>query len=393
MKIYNAKLLEGFGRNGKLNIAIVSDIYKPFVGGVTTVVEDLANNLKDKCNVVLFCQDGKIKDNDDFPIVRCKTIPFIKSIGDIPVPNLDFKLKKLFKSLKIDVIHIHTFFGLASFALKMAKKLKTPVVYHGHTKLYDEYLSMTNCKSISKILTKKAVKKLNKATEIWAVSEGTKNIYKSLGVTKPLKVVRNTTKFDYLDDQKFVKAVKEKFNIRSSRVAFFMSRMEINTKNIDFLLRATRLALNSLDFQLIFTGGGADYDKIIEMTKTLKICDKCVFTGEIRDQKTREALYQIADLFVFPSVCDTAGIVILEAASQKTPTLCIAKTFPAEIIVDGKNGYLSKLDEKVFAENMIKIFKSKNRKIVGENAYKQLLNKDVYQKIYERYKELVKNKY
>ena len=54
MKIHNAKLLEDFGRNGKLNIAIVSDIYKPFVGGVTTVVEDLANNLKDKCNVVLF---------------------------------------------------------------------------------------------------------------------------------------------------------------------------------------------------------------------------------------------------------------------------------------------------------------------------------------------------
>ena len=155
MKIYNAKLLEGFGRNGKLNIAIVSDIYKPFVGGVTTVVEDLANNLKDKCNVVLFCQDGKIKDNDDFPIARCKTIPFNRSIGDIPVPNLDFKLKKLFKSLKIDVIHIHTFFGLASFALKMAKKLKTPVVYHGHTKLYDEYLSITNCKFITKILTKK----------------------------------------------------------------------------------------------------------------------------------------------------------------------------------------------------------------------------------------------
>lgn len=392
MKIHNAEMLKMFGNNGKLNVAIVSDIYKPFTGGVTTVVEDLANNLKNNCNVVLFCQDGKIEDKDDFPIVRCKTIPFIKSIGDIPIPNLDFKLKKLFKSLNIDIIHIHTFFGLAAFALKMSKKLNIPVVYHGHTKLYDEYMSISNSKLISKILTKRAVKKLNKATEIWAVSEGTKGIYKSLGVTKPLKVVRNTTKFDYLDDQKFVKEIKEKYNIHSGSVAFFMSRMEIKTKNIDFLLRASKQALNKLDFQLVLTGGGTDYDKIVEMTKALKIYDKCVFTGEIKDQKTREALYQIADLFVFPSVCDTAGIVILEAASQKTPTLCIEKTFPAEIIVDEENGYLSKLDEQCFADNMIKIFRSKNRKIVGENAYKQLLNKDVYQKIYERYKELVKNK-
>lgn len=391
MKIHNAKLLEDFGRNGKLNIAIVSDIYKPFVGGVTTVVEDLANNLKDKCNVVLFCQDGKIKDNDDFPIVRCKTIPFIKSIGDIPVPNLDFKLKKLFKSLKIDVIHIHTFFGLASFALKMAKKLKTPVVYHGHTKLYDEYLSITNCKLISKILTKKAVKKLNKATEIWAVSEGTKNIYKSLGVTKPLKVVRNTTKFDYLNNKKLVEEIKNKYNLHSKNVILFVSRINIKTKNIDFLLRSCQKAMKKLNnFQLVIVGGGEDYDLTVKLAKDLDLYKACVFTGVIKDVQTREAFYQIAKLFVFPSVCDTAGIVILEAASQKTPTLCIEKTFPAEIIVDGKNGFLAPLDENIFADKMISAINSEELSQVGENAYKELLNKDVYEKIVEQYKSLIK---
>ena len=391
MKIHNAKLLEDFGRNGKLNIAIVSDIYKPFVGGVTTVVEDLANNLKDKCNVVLFCQDGNIKDNDDFPIVRCKTIPFIKSIGDIPVPNLDFKLKKLFKSLKIDVIHIHTFFGLASFALKMAKKYKIPVVYHGHTKLYDEYLSITNCKLISKILTKKAVKKLNKATEIWAVSEGTKNIYKSLGVTKPLKVVRNTTKFDYLNNKKLVEEIKNKYNLHSKNVILFVSRINIKTKNIDFLLRSCQKAMKKLNnFQLVIVGGGEDYDLTVKLAKDLDLYKACVFTGVIKDVQTREAFYQIAKLFVFPSVCDTAGIVILEAASQKTPTLCIEKTFPAEIIVDGKNGFLAPLDENIFADKMISAINSEELSQVGENAYKELLNKDVYEKIVEQYKSLIK---
>lgn len=391
MKIHNAKLLEDFGRNGKLNIAIVSDIYKPFVGGVTTVVEDLASNLKDKCNVVLFCQDGKIKDNDDFPIVRCKTIPFIKSIGDIPVPNLDFKLKKLFKSLKIDVIHIHTFFGLASFALKMAKKYKIPVVYHGHTKLYDEYMSITNCKLISKILTKKAVKKLNKATEIWAVSEGTKNIYKSLGVTKPLKVVRNTTKFDYLNNKKLVEEIKNKYNLHSKNVILFVSRINIKTKNIDFLLRSCQKAMKKLNnFQLVIVGGGEDYDLTVKLAKDLDLYKACVFTGVIKDVQTREAFYQIAKLFVFPSVCDNAPITILEAASQKTPTLCIEKTFPAEIIVDGKNGFLAPLDENIFAEKIVQILNSQNLSQVGENAYKELLNKDVYEKIVEQYKSLIK---
>lgn len=106
------------------------------------------------------------------------------------------------------------------------------------------------------------------------------------------------------------------------------------------------------------------------MTKALKIYDKCVFTGEIKDQKTREALYQIAKLFVFPSVCDNAPITILEAASQKTPTLCIEKTFPAEIIVDGKNGFLAPLDENIFADKIISAINSEELSQVGEMLIK-----------------------
>lgn len=128
----------------------------------------------------------------------------------------------------------------------------------------------------------------------------------------------------------------------------------------------------------------------VKLAKDLDLYKACVFTGVIKDVQTREAFYQIAKLFVFPSVCDTAGIVILEAASQKTPTLCIEKTFPAEIIVDGKNGFLAPLDENIFADKMISAINSKELSQVGENAYKELLNKDVYEKIVEQYKSLIK---
>lgn len=128
----------------------------------------------------------------------------------------------------------------------------------------------------------------------------------------------------------------------------------------------------------------------VKLAKDLDLYKACVFTGVIKDVQTREAFYQIAKLFVFPSVCDNAPITILEAASQKTPTLCIEKTFPAEIIVDGKNGFLAPLDENIFAEKIVQILNSQNLSQVGENAYKELLNKDVYEKIVEQYKSLIK---
>ena len=128
----------------------------------------------------------------------------------------------------------------------------------------------------------------------------------------------------------------------------------------------------------------------VKLAKDLDLYKACVFTGVIKDVQTREAFYQIAKLFVFPSVCDNAPITILEAASQKTPTLCIEKTFPAEIIVDGKNGFLAPLDENIFADKMISAINSEELSQVGENAYKELLNKDVYEKIVEQYKSLIK---
>lgn len=258
MKIYNKELLEQFEKKQKLNVAIFTDIYKPAVGGVTTVVEDLATNLLDNCNVVVFCQNNKkVKDTDPFPIVRCKTFPFFKSTGDIPLPKLDIGLERLFSSLKIDIIHIHSFFGIAKFALNMAKKYNIAVVYHGHTKLFDEYYAISKSKLISKILTKRAVKKLNLSTEVWTVSEGTKKLYQSLGVDRPIRVIRNTTNFDYLDNPQFVEEVKNKYNLHSSNVVLFVSRIEIKTKNIDFLLRACRKVIDKLsNLQLIIVGGG-----------------------------------------------------------------------------------------------------------------------------------------
>ena len=79
MKIHNEKLLDEYKTNGKLNVAFFSDIYRPFIGGVTTVIENLAENLKDKCNIILFCQGARrYHGNVDFPVIRAKLCRLLK---------------------------------------------------------------------------------------------------------------------------------------------------------------------------------------------------------------------------------------------------------------------------------------------------------------------------
>ena len=43
-------------------------------------------------------------------------------------------------------------------------------------------------------------------------------------------------------------------------------------------------------------------------------------------------------LFVFPSLYDTAGLVVREAAVMGTPSVVVKNTAPAEVITDGVNG-------------------------------------------------------
>lgn len=65
------------------------------------------------------------------------------------------------------------------------------------------------------------------------------------------------------------------------------------------------------------------------------------FTG----YKTGEELVSLlaaADVFVFPSLTDTFGVVLLEAMAAGVPVAAYPVTGPMETVVDGVNGYLDK---------------------------------------------------
>ena len=206
MKIHNEELLNEFYKHEKLNVAIFSDIYFPSIGGVTFVVDNLAKSFfhKQNCNVVVIT--GEVKnhiDKTEYPIIRCKSIPIPKSMGDsLPLPKLDRKFNKLINSLNIDVVHIHSVFGMCTFGIKFAKKHNIPAIFHGHSKMYDEYLAITNSKFIARVMGNRAFRLMDKTDTILAVSNITKQVYLNHGVKKKITVVSNATDMTPCDNKK-----------------------------------------------------------------------------------------------------------------------------------------------------------------------------------------------
>ena len=157
----------------------------------------------------------------------------------------------------------------------------------------------------------------------------------------PVRVIRNATEFSYLDSREKIEAVREKYGIgRHENLLLFLSRISVGYKNIDFLLESLKLLHDEgFPFFLVMAGDGPDLEWVKRTVERCGMKNQVLFTGMISDREEREAVYQLCDLFVFPSYKDTAGLVKFEAASQKKPTLCLENTAVSEEILDGVNGY------------------------------------------------------
>ena len=112
-------------------------------------------------------------------------------------------------------------------------------------------------------------------------------------------------------------------------------------KNPDSVLRACALlkAQGQKTF-LIMVGTGPDLGKIKALARELSLERDVLFTGFISDRELLMALYERADLMVFPSLYDNAPMVVREAAVMGTPALLIEGSCSAEGVVHGQNGYL-----------------------------------------------------
>jgi len=403
MIIHNEKLLENFYKHDKLNIAILTDIYLPFVGGVSMVTDKLASSLSktNKVNVVLIT--GVVKgytDSVDYPVIRTNSISIPKAWGNsLPLPNLDGKFKKLLKSLKIDILHIHTIFGICKFGLKYSRKNNIPAIMHIHSKFSEEFPTIIKFKPICSLFVKNKYKLIDKASHIITVSNNTKSNLLAHNIKTPIDVLPNATDMTKCSDkEKAFSYIYEKHNIKPDEENIFLnvSRLDIKCKNLDFLLYSLKqLKELGKNFKLIMVGGGPDENKFKNLAKELGLDNNIILTGNISDREILKYYFLRADLFVFPSTIDTCAIVKFEAASQNTPTLAIENTGASEGITNNVNGFIAKNNVNEYSAKINEIISNKNKlEEVSKNCYETLYENwdNAALKCVEIYEKILENK-
>ncbi len=198
----------------------------------------------------------------------------------------------------------------------------------------------------------------NRAEKIIAISHNTKkDIMSLLKIPEEKIVVIHSAvgdEFRPIENKEKIQEVKAKYKTGEKFI------LDVGTleprKNLPFLVRAYHLALQEgkINHNLVLTGKkGWYYESLFDLIKELKLEDRVILPGYVPDEDL-PALYNAADLFCFPSLYEGFGFPPLEALSCGTPVIAADNSSIPEV-VDNAGILLPIDDEKVWAENIIKV--------------------------------------
>ncbi|MGC8696488.1 MAG: glycosyltransferase family 4 protein, partial [Conexivisphaera sp.] len=117
-----------------------------------------------------------------------------------------------------------------------------------------------------------------------------------------------------------------------------VSRLE-RTKGIQVLLRALASLGPGSRPRAIIVGDGPYMGELEGLAASLGVADSVRFIGYV-DNRHIDPYYAAADAFVFPSLEESFGIVILEAMFHGVPVIASDAWGPRDIIRDGRNGLM-----------------------------------------------------
>ena len=189
--------------------------------------------------------------------------------------------------------------------------------------------------------------------------------------------------------------------LKGKRILLFAGRIS-GEKNINFLLAIAPLIIEKHpEVAFLFVGNGPDLHLFEKEAVRLGVADACVFTGYL----TREDLaltYGISDIFVFPSLTETQGLVTIEAMLSGTPVVAIGAMGTLMVMGGDNGGFMVKDDKDEFVRRVFELLENDDlyqRKVAEAREHAQAWTIDtmaiklekIYQRTIDAFQRAVKN--
>ncbi len=323
-----------------MKIAYVCDFYKPAIGGVNQVVEELAERLARQGHEVhVYCSDWdktrRIKPREEtinnVHVHRCWH--WFRAVNFITVwPSVLWQLGKE----DFDIIHSHLPTHAHSFFAAVIGKLKgIPLIHTTHCPWSDAYRSTFG--KFMVLLSHQTFAKfvLKAAKKIIAITEWEDDFISKYGGLRE-KIVHipngmDSRFFRKLKNNDF----KKRHNIKNKLVLFF-GRLN-QTKGPDkFVLAAHEILKERKDIAFVILGPD---EGMKEKVKTLIGNEnRIILLDPTRDKNEIIKMYQASDVYVLPSYREGLPLTLFEAYASGLPVVATPVNGVKYEMKDGVNG-------------------------------------------------------
>lgn len=304
-----------------MKVAFFTDTYYPQVNGlVTSIATSKAELERIGHEAEIYAPYlGSWEDGPD--IFRLKGFVYV------PQPEYTFVLPwgrgfslSRLRPNGVQIIHSHAMFGSGFVALWCAWRQKLPLLLTYHTLFEDyvhyfPYLPASLVRWANRQLTRWMC---NRCLMVIAPTPAIRDVLRSYGVKHRIEVLPTG-----LDAQVFRKtgAKKAAYGAADHELLLSCAGRTGREKKMDLLIDAlARVESRVPPFKLVIAGDGPERARLQKRIHDLGLEGKVSILGYIPRAEVLD-LMEASDLFVFPSVTETQGMVVIEAMGRGTPVL------------------------------------------------------------------------
>ncbi len=323
-----------------MNILMMTNTYKPLVGGLEISIENFTREFRKAGHRVVIMAPEYPGMRPEAGVVR---IPAIQNFNgsdfsvQLPLPGASAQALGDFRP---DIIHSHHPFLIGDTALRMASKYNVPLVFTHHT-LYEENVHYIpgNEKALKRFIIELSTGYANLADQVFAPSKSIMDMLKERKVETPIEVVPSGI---YV--QRFsrgaAKGFRKRYGIPADAFVIGHIGRLAPEKNLEFLARAIAQFLKKEPrAHFLIAGKGPSEATVRDILTRKGMAERLHFLGLVRGKDLADA-YHAMDVFAFASHSETQGLVVTEAMAARVPVVAVDAPGVREIVKDKSNGRL-----------------------------------------------------
>lgn len=382
-------------------IGLFNDSFPPTIDGVANTVHNYANILNKKfaTPIVVTPKYPNVVDNYDFEVYRYKSAKFTREmpyrVGNPFSPVVLHDISKM----KLDLMHVHSPFvsSMIAHEVSLLSSRKVPTILTYHTKFDIDIDRFVEYKPFNLISKKFVLSNVNRADEVWAVSNGTVESLRKIGYEGDVIIMPNGTDFSKgKAPQAKIDEIDRMYQTTDEELVFLYCGRMMWYKNIKITADALKIIKEAgIRFKMFFVGEGPDRPSIEQYITNCGLKDYVIFTGAVYDRDKVKAFFSRADLFLFPSTYDTSGLVVKEAAACGCASALIKGCCAAECITGGENGILAEEETaESFAKAILEVIRVPDKLThLGKEAEEKVYYswEDSVYRAYKRYEHVIES--